>query len=785
MIGDSLTSFIYDINIIIVKPGLKMRIDGIKLAEGSSISNLTVQSGTSFPSSPNDGELFFRLDAPTGLFIYVTNSWTRITTERETVVPQGATFPSTPSSGQLFYKNSGDSQEGLYFYDAETLTWISTSSGSPAGDFVSVTGDTMEGTLNMGGNDLVVTNITSTADIGILPAQNIKITFNTSADGLQFNTTTTQPNGAFKARVFNQDVGFFPDEFVLSHNLTTETATIPDDAPAGKITIKAPVVSVETTTQDSAVIVSSADTISKVPGTLGVKVVSANDVVDFSDAVLRNVAPPVISSDAVNLSYLNGGFLPLTGGTLTGNLIVNGSLTLGGSLVFPDNSTQVTAGITSISGVAGRIDVTGTQIDLAQVSNAGGGTLLKFSRDAYGRVTGTSSVISADLTSILDPTYVNTTGDSMTGNLNMGLNKVTSLADPTQANDAVNKSYVDSLISGFSWKQPVDEVGNTLPGTAPEGFRFLNLSDNKIYTAVGANTFNSGETPGDGWALFDRSTETGYVFSGTAWVQFTGAGQISAGVGLVKSGNTLNVNLGAGISELPTDEIGIDLYSPSSGALVLTTDGTTRSTSNLAKLHLLLTSSGGLQQGSTGLSLTDTGVVPGTFGNITVDAKGRISSISNPSYNVQPTQVVFGATEAGQIVSSPDFIFANNVLQVPAISVNSYVEVGDSKVINVYGNLENVTVPTNLMAGAISTSTYDAITLKVKIKSGTSIHLITIDAVYDGTTVFNTQYGEIITSGTLGTFDVDVSGGNFRLMYTPATSGINISYNIVSTALGI
>ena len=46
-----------------------------------------------------------------------------------------------------------------------------------------------------------------------------------------------------------------------------------------------------------------------------------------------------------------------------------------------------------------------------------------------------------------DALQVTKTGDSMSGALAMGSNKITSLADPTASNDAANKSYVDSNIA--------------------------------------------------------------------------------------------------------------------------------------------------------------------------------------------------------------------------------------------------------------------------------------------------------------------------------------------------
>jgi phage-related tail fiber protein len=58
-----------------------MYIDGINLAEGSVVNNLTVASGADFPSTPTLGELFY-VDAPTnvaiGLYLYNGAAWVSV-----------------------------------------------------------------------------------------------------------------------------------------------------------------------------------------------------------------------------------------------------------------------------------------------------------------------------------------------------------------------------------------------------------------------------------------------------------------------------------------------------------------------------------------------------------------------------------------------------------------------------------------------------------------------------------------------------------------------------------
>jgi len=73
----------------------------------------------------------------------------------------------------------------------------------------------------------------------------------------------------------------------------------------------------------------------------------------------------------------------------------------------------------------------------------------------------------------------------------------------------------------------------------------------------------------EGWALIVTGESsyyenTGWTYDNSVWIQFTGAGQINAGDGLSKDGNTLNVNAGDGIA-IVTDRVTVDLDAANSG----------------------------------------------------------------------------------------------------------------------------------------------------------------------------------------------------------------------------
>ena len=190
-------------------------------------------------------------------------------------------------------------------------------------------------------------------------------------------------------------------------------------------------------------------------------------------------------------------------------------------------------------------------------------------------VDGVTSAIQTQLDGKLDES-----GGTMTGAIAMGTNKITGLGTPTDATDAATKGYVDSAAQGIDWKASV-RVATTATGTLASAFangstvdgvtlatgdRILiknqsTGSQNGIYVvqATGAPTRSTdADTDAEVTASFAVFVEEGTANADSGWVltndgavtvgttalaftQFTGLGQITAGDGLTKTGNTLNV----------------------------------------------------------------------------------------------------------------------------------------------------------------------------------------------------------------------------------------------------
>jgi hypothetical protein len=283
-----------------------------------------------------------------------------------------------------------------------------------------------------------------------------------------------------------------------------------------------------------------------------------------------------------------------------------------------------------------------------------------------------------------------------TNPLTMGSQKITSLAAGTDPGDAINKGQLDAAVQGFTWKDPVSVFkmvnDTTQAGSPPTAGQTgeawvvdtwgVGYNDGDIVEWDGAAwqviVANSGGavpdgtqvlvdgspagsftgytnqialyTTGTGWSFYDPADgdavlvagdgsvyeNNGYIWDDntTTWIQFTGAGQIIAGDGLSKDGNTIDVNAGDGIT-IATDRVAIEL-SASNPGLELT--GTTPDKT----LQVLVDGAHGIIRGASGLEIE----IDDTPDTLDVDADG-LKVVGVPSlFKINGTAVGVNVTAA-------------------------------------------------------------------------------------------------------------------------------------------
>ena len=308
-----------------------------------------------------------------------------------------------------------------------------------------------------------------------------------------------------------------------------------------------------------------------------------NKTISGASNTLTNIGNSSLTNSSVTVNGTSvslGGSATVTAaaGTLTGTTL---------------NSTVVTSSLTSVGTISSGT-WNGTTI---AVGYGGTGT-------ATGSITGTGALT---FTAGGSNTNVNLVPQG-TGTVDVNSKRITSLADPTGAQDAAIKAYVDALQTGLDVKASVrvaTTANITLSNTQTVDGIALSVGDrvlvkdqstgsqNGIYVVAsgswtrasdfdnspgtevtsGAFTFvEEGTANADsGWVL----TTDGTITLGTTsltFTQFSGAGQITAGSGLTKTGNTLDVQVDNSTLAIVSDTV--QIKSTYVGQTSITTLGT-------------------------------------------------------------------------------------------------------------------------------------------------------------------------------------------------------------------
>jgi hypothetical protein len=313
-------------------------------------------------------------------------------------------------------------------------------------------------------------------------------------------------------------------------------------------------------------------------------------------------------------------------------------------------------------------------------------------------------------------------GLTLGGNIAMGTHKITGMGDPGDPQDAATKAYVDALVQSIVIKLPVKGLSDaniaTLSGLTTTVDTTVDLDtdgDRVILTAqdtaaqngiwlvhTGAWTrpadFAAGSHAAGAFTFVEKGTlyaDTGWVCStdapgdvvGTddlAFVQFSAAGQIQAGSGLSKTGNTLSVKKGDGI-EITSNTNAVNIDLATNPGLQLT------GTSPSKKLAALVSSGGGVEiDGSNGLAIKLNGTTLQTSSS-GASVKGVPSS-----FEINGTPTTYGTPGTGQVTagnldtltagsaSNADSLHTHAVLSAPytgrvenALAVAEAVAAGD------------------------------------------------------------------------------------------------------------
>ena len=94
------------------------------------------------------------------------------------------------------------------------------------------------------------------------------------------------------------------------------------------------------------------------------------------------------------------------------------------------------------------------------------------------------------------------------------------------------------------------------------------------------------------------------------------------------------------------------------------------------------------------------------------------------------------------------------------------------------------TVSQTSIHSALSASTYRFVEYTIQATEGTNFQCTKILALHDNTTAYHTEYGTVYNNTSVASFDIDISGGNLRLLATGSSaSTTNYVINFIATKI--
>jgi hypothetical protein len=348
-----------------------------------------------------------------------------------------------------------------------------------------------------------------------------------------------------------------------------------------------------------------------------------------------------------------------------------------------------------------------------------------------------------------------------------------------------NKTFSNGLISSAgatiygSLYLPDNPLASIYGGT---GYTNYNLGD--LIVGAGSSTIKLAKGP-DRYVLQSNPAFT----SGLGWTNATGGVGISTVPPSSPFAGDLWWNSGDGSLSVYYDDVDGDGYwveiehGPGTGTVVVGGGG-----AGLTLLNGLTSYDQYFQVGSfgTGFNISSVGSthtfnLPIAGNGITGLVSGIAQTFSGNKSYIDNLSIL--SSTASTSISTGALIVSGGVgiggtLNSSVISISSTFDILAS-------NLTTSGISLNQVAHSVNASSYRTLKYTIQVTSGSDYNAQEILLLHDGSSVYMTEYAQILAGSglTLSTFDSDINSGNVRLLVSP-TNAVT-TYNLSCTAMRI
>ena len=545
------------------------------------------------------------------------------------------------------------------------------------------------------------------------------------------------------------------------------------------------------------------------------KVITIDDSAAFNQA---NLAESLAQS-AFNSS--NAKF-NTSGGTISGNVSIVGSLTVSGNVAITGNINQISGNSGQFFGnTTTGFNALYAGIPTGYVVEPDTSFQVSTNYNGYAQINqqniNTGNQATGD--------YVVTSGSGNNTQYYIDMGYASGSYDGTNPNNSLGTSLYPN--DGYLYVQgnPGSFGGNLVIGTSVSGTVLKIIAGGidqsnivTVFTGSSTNVLNNLVLTQYPITFADGSKQNtaaaSYAFSNAAFNQANAA---YAAANSVSSVNFANVATYSNIANT------VQITTQSNGTYYLKLANTASGYANTsANIYLTYNAASEILTANyfSGNGIYLTGIAASTASSANTANTANIANtllITNPSSGTY--YVKFGSANSGQsqVSANNNFTFNANTDQliVPSINVissaastnttsgalivggglgvsgNTWVGGG----LNISSNTSGASLSTTIIQTTLATTSQTAIdtwssntyrTAKylVQMTQGSNYHSTELLMVQNGTTVFLTQYGEVTTGTILGTFDATVSSGTLSLLLTPSSAN-SMTINIVKDLISV